>query len=242
MGETRRKERMRRLTSKKALAATAAVLAVGGGAGAAIAASQGNSASPSAFFDAVAKHLGISSDELRDATKAAAIDQVNAALEDGRITKAQADELKARIESGDFPLFFGPGFPGGFHGHLHGPGEHLSAAASYLGLTEDQLIERLNDGRSLADLARAEDKSVDGLKQAIVDEAKKDLDEAVADGDLTQDEADAILERLRARIDDFVNGTVRVWRGHHRLGPGPGLFRGADEELRWETWRGRPFA
>jgi hypothetical protein len=222
------------MTMKKGLAAVSAVLAVGGG-GAAIAASQGSSSSPSAFLDAVANHLGISSDKLRDATKAAAVDQVNAALEEGRITKAQADELKSRIEAGELPPFFGP-FPfGGFPGHFHGHGDHLSAAASYLDLTVDQLLEKLQNGRSLADVAKAEGKSVDGLKQAILADAKNDLDQAVADEDLTQSEADAILERLQSRIDEFVNVGFRVRREEHRFGPG-------DHELRWRAWLGRPSA
>ena len=65
---------MSKLTSKKVLAATVAGLAVAGG-GAAIAASQTDSPA-SSFLDSVAKHLGISSEELEDATKAAAVDQV----------------------------------------------------------------------------------------------------------------------------------------------------------------------
>ena len=101
---------MSKLTSKNVLAATVAGLAVAGG-GAAIAASQTDSPA-SSFLDSVAKHLGISSDKLEDATQAAAVDQVNQALEDGQITKEQADELKSRIESGEFPLFLGPGFFG----------------------------------------------------------------------------------------------------------------------------------
>lgn len=231
---------MRRITSRKTLAATAAVLAVGGG-GAGLAAAQGSSSSPGGFFDAVAKHLGISSDELRDATQAAAVDQVNAALEDGRITKEQADELKSRIESGEFPPFLGPGQflgPGpfgGFHDHFHGTRDNLSAAADYLGLTVDELLDRLN-GQSLVDVAKAEGKSVDGLKQAIVAEAEKDLDRAVDDGDMTREQADAVLERLRSRLDEFVNTEFRVRRSEHRL------FPGADHELRWRAWLGRPFA
>lgn len=207
---------MSKLRSKRALAVvlTAGLAAVGGG-GAAIAASQGDSGSPSAFFDAVAKHLGISSEKLEDATKAAAKDQVDAALKEGRITQAEADELKSRIESGEFRGFFGPGFPGGFHHHPHGFGDHLSAAASYLGLTVDQLRDRLREGQSLADVAKAEDKSVDGLKQAILDAAKKELDKAVSDEELTRKEADAILERLQRAIDNLVNGTFhgRRWGG-----------------------------
>jgi hypothetical protein len=196
-----------------------AAIAVTVGAGAAIAASQGSSPSPTAFFDSVAKHLGISSEKLRDATKAAAVDQVDAALAEGRITKAQADELKSRIESGELPPFFGP-FLRDFHDHMHGPGRHLSAAADYLGLTVAQLRDRLADGRSLADVAKARGRSVEGLKQTIIDDAKRQLDEDVGAGRLTRDEADAILERLQSRIDELVQLSFRDrW---HR-----GSFRGA---------------
>jgi hypothetical protein len=204
---------MSKLTSKTVLAATVAGLAVAGG-GAAIAASQTDSPA-SSFFDSVAKHLGISSQELEDATRAAAVDQVDQALAEGRITQEQADDLKERIESGDFPPFLGPGLFGfREHGLGDGPDGHhfffdakLSAAAQYLGLTEAELREQLADGKSLADVAKAEGKSVDGLKEAMLAGAKSRLDEAVADERLTQEQADKIYEHLESAIDELVNGT-----------------------------------
>jgi hypothetical protein len=204
---------MSKLTSKTVLAAAVAGLAVAGG-GAAIAASQTDSPA-SSFLDSVAKHLGISSQELEDATRAAAVDQVEQALADGRITQEQADALKERIESGDFPPFIGPGLFGfREHGLGDGPDDHhfffdakLSAAAEYLGLTEAELREQLADGKSLADVAEAEGKSVDGLKEAMLAGAKSRLDEAVADERLTQEQADEIYERLESAIDELVNGT-----------------------------------
>ena len=68
----------------------------------------------------MAKHLGVTPQKLEDATKAAAIDQVNADLAAGRITQAQADALKKRIEAGNgvlggpgrARLRAGPGGPG----------------------------------------------------------------------------------------------------------------------------------
>ena len=213
---------MRKLTSKTALAAAVAGLAVAGG-GAAVAASQSDSPA-SSFLDSVAKHLGISSQELEDATRAAAVDQVDQALADGHITQEQADELKERIESGAFPPFLGSGLfgfrehgPGdGADGHHFFFGAKLSAAAEYLGLTEVELREQLADGKSLADVAEAEGKSVDGLKQAMLAGAKTRLDDEVADERLTQEQADAIYERLESAIDELVNGTAP-------LGPRPGL-------------------
>ena len=207
------------LRSKKTLAVASATLAVVGGGGAALAAS-GGSTSPTSFLDDVAKHLGISSQKLQDATKAAAIDQVDAALNAGTITKQEADDLKARIQAGDFPPFFGPFFPRAFRfrEHFFVFGDKLSAAADYLGLGVAELRKRLANGQSLADVAKAQGKPVDGLKQAMLDAVKKKLDAAVANGRLTKDQAKAILDRLQARIDDLVNRTF--------LRPGLRWFRG----------------
>ena len=211
--------------SKRTLVIGTAALVVAGGSGAAIAASQGSSASPGAFVESLAEHLGVSTDELQDAAKAAAIDQVDAALADGRITEEQAEELKERIEEGDSPLFFGPRFFGG-------PGVHhggavfvnvLDAAAEYLGLSDDELRERLEEGRSLAEIARAEDKSVDGLEQALLDEAEERLDQAVRDEELTRKQTDEMLERLGERIDDLVNREFDG-RGPGDFGPPPRFF------------------
>jgi hypothetical protein len=217
---------MHRLRTRRALAIGIAALVVIGGGGAAIAAS-GNSSSPGqSFLDSVARHLGISSQKLEDATKAAAIDQVDGALKDGKITKAQADELKARIESGDFPPFSGPGL---FFGHRFGPkgddfhggppflfGDKLSTAADYLGLTEAQLRTKLNSGQTLAQIAKAQGKSVDDLKQTILADAKKKLDQLVKDGELTQDEADAMYARLQSHVDDLVQHGMFRFGFHDR--------------------------
>jgi hypothetical protein len=220
--------RMQRFRTRKALVVCAAALVVAVASGAAIAASGSSSPSPQSFFDSVAKHLGISSQKLQDATKAAEIDQVNAALADGKITKAEADQLKARINSGQYPPFFGPGF-GGRHEFHRGPGMHLfgdklSAAAGYLGLTQDQLRTKLMNGQSLAGVAKAQGKSVDGLKQTILDGAKKRLDQAVKDGDLTQAQANDMLDRLKAHVDELVNGDFPRGRDHERFEHGPGAL------------------
>jgi hypothetical protein len=208
-------------TSKRAVAVAIAALAVAGGGGAAIAASQGSS-SPEAFFDSLADHLGISTEELEDAAKAAANDQVDAALEEGRITEEQAERLRERIEEGDSPFLFGsplfgrpdfgPPIFGGFH-HGRAIGTNLEAAAEYLGLTRAELRERLEEGQSLAEIARAEDKSVDGLKQALLRDAEQRLNDAVEDGELTRERANEMLERLRGRIDELVE------RGYEAFGP-----------------------
>lgn len=202
-----------RYISPKRILVVASALSLAVGAGGAIAASKSSATRGDGFLARVAGHLGISTEKLEDATKQAAIDQIEADLKAGRITKAEADELKARIREDGVPFFFGrPHFrfhgPGGFGGPRlhHAPFGHLSAAADYLGLSVPELLERLTSGKSLADVARAEDKSVDGLKKAMVADAKKRLDQAVEEGMLTEAQAKEKLEAIESRIDDIVNG------------------------------------
>jgi hypothetical protein len=217
------------LKSKRTLT-LAAALAVAVGAGGAIAASKSSTTSGNGFLARVAGHLGISTQKLQDATKAAAIDQVDADLKAGRITKAQADEMKARINAGGVPLFFGGPHRFGDFGHgdfgHRGPGGQLSAAAGYLGLTVPQLLQKLSGGKTLAAVAKAQNKSVDGLKQAMIDSAQKTFDQAVKDGRLTKAQADEEMTELKTRIDGIVNGTLRGpgrhEEFHFRGGPGPG--------------------
>jgi polyhydroxyalkanoate synthesis regulator phasin len=204
----------------KVIAGTVAGLAVAGG-GAAVAATQFGSpkAENQAVLNDAAKQLGVQPSALSAALKKALENRIDAAVADGRLTKAQGDELKQRIESGDVPLF-GPGLGGGFH--HEGPFGGLDAAATYLGLTDAQLRRQLESGKSLADVAKAQGKSVDGLVNALVAAAKKKIDAAVADGRLTQSQADSFLSNLKAHITDLVNGAPPRF-GHFRGGPPRGF-------------------
>ena len=106
----------------------------------------------------------------------------------------------------------------------------LSAAAKYLGLSESDLRTQLSNGKSLADVAKAQNRDVNGLLDAIVAAAQSDLDKAVTDKKLTQDQANAALTELKSHIGDLVNGQLRL-----RI-PGPRLERrgsafGAGDQL-----------
>src|SRR5262245_39723529 len=181
---------MRKPSKRMAIVATGLAVAAGA-AGGAIAASQSDdpAAERQAFLDDVAGRLGTTSAKLEAALKAAAIDRVDAALAAGKITKDEADALKDAINAGKVPL--GPGFGFGFGHHLEKPGGHfLSAAADYLGLTEAQLRTQLESGKSLAEIAKAQNKSVDGLKAAILKEVESNLDQGVKDGHITSAQRD----------------------------------------------------
>ena len=195
-----------------ATVAAVALFAVGG----AIAADR---LSPKQESDAIvadaAKQLGVEASELDAALKQALANRVDAAVEDGRITEAQGEAMKARITAGEVPLVgFGPGGGHRIHHQLAG----LDTAASYLGITEEALRTSLSDGSTLAEIAKQKGKSVDGLKAALVAAAKADLAEAFKDGRLTEAQEAKILADLPERIDGLVDGELKFGvRGDHGL-------------------------
>jgi hypothetical protein len=202
------------MKKKSLVLGIAGALAVAGGT-AGIAATQRNSPDEErqAIINDAAKQLGVTPTALTNALKTALKNRVDAAVAAGRLTKAQGDELKARIDAGDAPLFFG-GFHHGYFGHFL----HLDAAASYLGVTEAQLRDDLAAGKTLAQVAKDRGKSVDGLVDAMTAEVKEHLADAVADGRLTQAQADSILADVKRRITDRVNGKAPTFPGFRHFG------------------------
>ena len=218
---------------RKVAAGTVAALALAGG-GAAIGATQlGGSPSEEskAVVNDAAKQLGVDPSKLTSALKKALEDRVDAAVAAGRLTKAQGEELKQRIESEDFPLF-GPPFLG--FGHVDFFFHGLDAAALYLGLTESQLRTQLEGGKTLAEIAKAQGKSADGLIAAMKAHVKTKLDAAVTAGRLTKSDEAKILSDLDRRLSDLVNRKLtrpyrdddRGFRGFR----GPPLFHGGFDD------------
>ena len=207
---------------KVVIGAASALLLVG--AGGAFAA--GKLGSPKeerqAVIDDAAKRLGIEPSKLSDALNAALKARVDAAVAAGRLSRAEGDALKARIDAGDIPFLFGAGpRAGGFGFGHHRVGAGFEAAADYLGITEGRLRTELQNGKTLAEVAKAHGKTVDGLVDALVADAKKKLDAAVKAGRITQSHADEMLADLKEHLTDFVNGRLPA----RPLGPGPGGFR-----------------
>jgi len=226
-----------RKRDKTIITGTAAVLAVAG-AGAALAATDALSPEErsQAVIDDAAKQLGIESSELSAALKQALENRIDEAVDAGTLTEEQGSALKERLESAGVPLVFGsfgPSFGDRFeHGFGLGSFGKLEAAATYLGLTEDALHDALHDGTSLADIAKAEGKSVAGLVDALVAEAGERIDSAVAEGRLSEERAAELKGDLEERTTDLVNREPgsRDRFGDRRFrpgfGPGFGPFHG----------------
>jgi hypothetical protein len=208
------------------IAVGGAALAATVGAGGAIAATQLNPKQESqAVVNDAAEQLGVEPSALTAALKEAFANRIDAAVEAGQLTEAQGAELKERVEAGDVPLI-GLGGPGFGH-RVHHVGD-LDAAASYLGMSEASLKTALQDGKTLAQIAKDRGKSVDGLVNALVDDAKAELAAAVDAGRLTDAQRDSIVSGLEDRITSLVNGERPDRDGG--FGPPP-LDRPFDDEM-----------
>ncbi|MGH3080005.1 MAG: hypothetical protein ACRDNH_02575 [Gaiellaceae bacterium] len=172
-----------------------------------------------AIINDAAEQLGVQPSELSDALKQGLKNRVDEAVEDGRLTKEQGQRMKERIDAGEVPFF---GLGPRLHKHHDGPFHaKLEAAAEYLGMTEAELREALEDGKTLAQVAKDRGKSVDGLVDALVKRADEKLEDAVEAGRLTEAEKQEMLEGLRDRLTDMVNGRFPTLPGPHFHRDGP---------------------
>jgi uncharacterized protein (DUF433 family) len=174
---------------------------------------------PRAEIGAAAEVLGLTPEELLDklrdgqTTIADVAEQQNVELQD--VIDAMVEADRARIEAMvqeplparrhdravDKPRGFG-------FGHRFGLGAGLDTIAGALGLTPEELKEALRDGKSLEELAQDANISLDEVVDAIVSEGEKQIDEAKDAGRLTDEEATAVKERLRALAERVANGGV----------------------------------
>lgn len=212
------------MTHIQKIAVGVVALVAVGGAGAAVAATKlGTPQEQSrAVVNDAANQLGVTPERLTTALKTALKNRVDAAVKAGDMTKAEGDALKARIDENALPLLGPGGSRHGGPGHFKREAKGLDAAAKYLGLSEAALRTQLEGGKTLAQVAKDRDKSVDGLVDALVAEKKADIQQHVTEGRLTQAEADEFVSGLEARITDMVNG--RFAPRFHRS------FRGENDE------------
>ena len=107
----------------------------------------------------------------------------------------------------------GQGHAGGRYGMATGQNSPITAAASYVGLSQADLQKELQSGKTLAQVAAARDKSVSGLETALVAAITNNVN---ANAALNADQKAARLTQVKSHIDTMVN-TI-----HH---PGAGVGR-----------------
>lgn len=104
-------------------------------------------------------------------------------------------------------------------GKRGGPFKDLAAA---LGIKESELHKQLKAGKKLSEIAKTQGKTLDEVKTAVKASLKTKLDKAVADGKLTQAQADDQLSRVDTMIDNIEAGKKPPRPGKGGPGGPPG--------------------
>jgi hypothetical protein len=137
----------------------------------------------------------------------------------------------------------GPGFGWGCGGFgATGSGWNMrqtmwEAAAKALDLTVDQLTAEFQAGKTLSQIAQEHNVEMATLQKALTDAQKATLDKAVADGWLTQKQADLMIDHMSDMWEAFGDsgfgpGWGPGW-GMMGWGPGRGMMGWGRGMMRW---------
>jgi polyhydroxyalkanoate synthesis regulator phasin len=159
------------------------------------------------FIEKFAGNLGVGQDEVvaaLDATKKQILDE---AVQQGRLTQEQADKIAAAKNGG-------MGWFGDFQGRKHGvkPGFreggriYSDGMADVLGITPDQLKTELQSGKKLSEIIADHGFTAEQFNQEMLEIKKESLSKAVADGKMTQEQADRMMQKMEQRFDNKVPG------------------------------------
>jgi hypothetical protein len=135
-------------------------------------------------------------------------DLLDVLVTDGIITSAQADAVAEHLAQF------------AFHGG-HRRGRllvGLEVAADAIGIAREALIDALQDGQTIAEVAAANGVDAETVIDALVNEYQQKLDELVAAGSITADEAAERAAVAAERITELVNGEFDF---RPRFGPRP---------------------
>lgn len=190
------------------------------------------------FLNDLAKNLGVDRSKLDGALKATETQEIDAAVQSGKLTQSQGTQIKQAIANGTEPLEFGPfggpGGPGGFHVQL--PANVTQAAQDALskalgGETQDQVRADLQSGKTPDQIAQAHGTTVQAVNNAVVAAVQPLLDQAVQQGTLTATQEQDVLNGIK-------NGRgfgLGFHGGPPPGGPGPRGGNGANAPQRTAT-------
>lgn len=154
----------------------------------------------------IAQARNVDSASVQSAVVNAGKAQVDKAVAAGKLTSAQGDRVKARIDERAAPLLdhvLKPARSGATpQGKANGP---YVAAATALGIPLSELMTSLRAGQSLREVAVA--KSVDPatVQSAVLNALKAEIDQAVTAGRLAVKRADAARARVEATATQLMD-------------------------------------
>ena len=156
------------------------------------------------FIAKTAEKLGISTEELTTAMSNAQFDLIDEAVANGKLTTDEAAKLKARVgEYGPLSVLrLRHGKDGA--GVCRGAKLVIGAAADVLHMERADIVSAIRSGQSLAEIAQSKGMSAEDFKAALLQSVKAKLDAKVADGTISQQQADRAYTATQGKIDEIV--------------------------------------
>ena len=157
--------------------------------------------------------------------------KLDQAVADGKITVEQAEQLLASfharatdlIENADLTKVRRHGAgdkrdqrgDGDAPGNL-GPSQIIGGIATVLGIEPQELLQQLREGQSLADIIVAQGSSVEAVIEDLSAQLQSKLDQAVADGRITAEQAEQLLTSFQAQArQELENPGLHRTPGRH---------------------------
>jgi hypothetical protein len=166
------------------------------------------------FLNNFASALGKKPADVQGAATKAFGQTLDQAVKDGKLTKAQADQLKQKAASGTLCTGLGglgadrPGPGPGDHAMGGLGGMYLNDAAKALGMSQSDLMTALRNGQTLQQIAASKGMDEQQFRTAFTAAVKGDLDAQVKNGKLTQGQEDSILGKLQTAPLPLWNSTM----------------------------------
>lgn len=148
----------------------------------------------------IAEARGIDKADVAEAVYGVGVDRVELALANGVLTQDQADRLLARLAKGrDACANEGRCNFRRLRQKIrqfHRQFRRISPVAEVLGMTTADLIEKLRSGQTIETIAAEQGITMDELATSVYDHVLDQVENALAEGKITQQQADRFLARL----------------------------------------------
>jgi lambda repressor-like predicted transcriptional regulator len=174
----------------------------------------------------LAAEKGVALDTIIEALMAPRREALAAAVANGRLTQEQADTMLAEMQENIAEHLQQAGLPMGqgpagqllraerMGWQVHG---QLDLIAETLGMTDDELLAALQDGKTVAQVAEEKGVALETVVEALLAPRREALAERVAEGNLTQEQADTMLAEIQ---ENLTNRLQQTWQRGGMFGGG----------------------
>lgn len=151
-------------------------------------------------FAEIAAAEGVEAQEIVDAALTEAETRLQEAVDAGRLSEEQVDQMLERLAEELPERLEQPWQMGGFGPFGEGFWTMYDEVAEALGLTPEALFSELHDGKSLEEIAEAQGVEMEAVRDALEAARGELMQEAIAraveNGRMTQEQADWLLEGI----------------------------------------------